>query len=125
MKTVIAISLVLLSYSTSLLAQQTLVGKYSGNYIQKTGRGDESRGLTLEIASAENGKLKGTAVRVEKGSCSGKYEVEGTYQDNKIVVRSVGGGGAASDCGLRLQLVAEGNKLVGKFGPRDVELSRQ
>ena len=125
MKTVVAMGLVFLSYSTSLLAQQTLVGKYAGNYIQKTVRGDETRGLTLEITGADDGKLKGTANSFEKGTCAGKYEVEGTYQDNKIVVRSVGGGGAASDCSLRLQLVAEGNKLVGKFGPRDVELSRQ
>ena len=125
MKTVIAISLVFLGYSTSLLAQQTLVGKYTGNFIQKTVRGDESRGLTLEIASAENGKLKGTAVRVEKGTCAGKYEVEGTYKENKVDVRSVGGGGAGGDCSLSLRLVAEGNKLTGTFGQRPVELSRQ
>lgn len=131
MKSTVAVGLLLLSYSACVLAQEALVGQYSGFYVSKTNTGVEERNpLTLEIKTTEDGKLQGTATRLFVGrnlrgaaKCKGDYVLEGTYQDNTIVL--TGPGGAAGDCRTTLRLVVEGDKLTGRMNEFRAELSRK
>lgn len=104
-------------------ADQGLVGTYKGSFTVKTmgGRGDATHPLILSITGAENGKLAG---KLEQGgNCRGEYPIEGTYQGNRLEITT--GEGAIRGCGkAKLVLNAETNKLVGRFGKLDVELSR-
>ena len=130
MKLAIAIGMVFSICAASVCAQQTLVGKYSGTFMQKTKYGEQAARITLDITSVEDGKVKATAVRFAgggTGSCAGSYEMQGTHQENNVDITAVKTGGSAGDCDMRLQLVAAGNKLTGKFGEkgeRDVTLSK-
>jgi len=129
MKLMVVAGLMLLSiFASSLYAQESLGGKYSGGYMQKTRQGDQLVTVVLEITSVESGKVKAKAVRGAVGNtgpgftCAGEYQMEGTYANDKLVIKSVSGPGA--DCTLGFMLVAEGNKLKGTSGKRDVELSK-
>lgn len=130
MKLAIAIGTVFSIIAASVCAQQTLVGKYSGNFMQSTKYGEKPVGITLDITSVEDGKVNATAVRFASGGtggCAGTYKLQGTHQDNNIDIKAVEKSGSAGDCGMRLQLVAAGNKLTGKFGEqgeRDIALSK-
>jgi hypothetical protein len=133
-KSTVAVGLLLLSYSACVLAQEALVGQYSGFYVGRTNSGVEVREhLTLEIKSAQDGKLQGTATRFYDGivrhggysQCRGDYVLEGTYQDNNIVLESIGPGGHAGDCRTTLRLVVEGDKLIGRMNKLRAELSRK
>lgn len=119
MKLAVTMGLILFFGSACLHAQQALVGTYSGSYSAK----NKPVGVTLQITSAENGALKATARRMA-GACAGQYELEGTYRDDKLQLRSTEKSGRAGDCDLRFQLTAEGDKLVGKLGQLDVQLSK-
>ena len=103
-------------------AQESFVGKYTGSYERKTNRGDERYGVELNIASVENGIVKGTAIRHGR-QCPGSYPIEGTMKENRLELKS-GKGGTADDCAANFRLVAEGNKLKGTMGSTSVELSR-
>jgi hypothetical protein len=48
--------------------------------------------------------------------------MEGTYEKNRLVLKSVSG--PLADCVLGFVLVAEGNKLKGTVNKREVELSK-
>jgi hypothetical protein len=128
MKLAVAAGLVLSVCTGSLYAQESLGGKYSGSYMQTTNQGDKPATVVLEITSVESGKVKAKAVRGAVGNrgpgvaCAGEYQMEGTYANNKLVIKSVSG--PAVDCGLGFVLVAEGNKLKGTVGKREVELSK-
>jgi hypothetical protein len=97
--------------------------------MQTTNSGDKLVTVVLDITSVESGKVKAKAVRGAYGNrgpglaCAGEYQMEGTYENNKLVIKSVAGPGGL-DCSLGFVLVAEGNKLKGTFGKRDVELSK-
>lgn len=104
------IGIVLLSCVGVSHAQQTVEGKYTGT------RAGEKRpvGLSLEITSAQNGKVQGS-VTLTQQRCGGIFPVEGAYQDNKIELRAAAGG-RTGDCGERkLELVASGNELTGRM----------
>lgn len=130
MKLAIAIGMVFSICAASVCAQQTLVGKYSGTFMQKTKYGDKPASITLDITSVEDGKVIATAVRFGgggTGGCAGTYKMQGTHQDNNVDITAVEKSGSAGDCGMRLQLVASDNKLTGKFGEqgeRDITLSK-
>jgi len=68
----------LLVVSGPVVAQQSLVGKYTGSFVMPTNRGDENWGLTLEILSAKGDAVEGLAQRAGKGGCVGDYPVAGT-----------------------------------------------
>jgi len=128
MKLVVALGSGLLVCAAALHAQESLVGKYSGTFVlQSQSRGVLPVAISLEITSAANGKLQGTANRSHNGkagqSCMGEYKLEGTYEGKEIKMTSEPGG-AAKDCVMKLRLVAEGGKLKGKMSGSDVELSK-
>lgn len=107
---------------TSGIAQETLAGKYSGNYTT-TGKGIERQwSLELNITSVENEKVKAALVRNGQ-ECKGDFELEGTIKGNQLVLRS-NKGGRAGDCTSNLQLTVDGNKLVGKISTYAAQLSK-
>jgi hypothetical protein len=128
MKPAVAFGSGLLIFAALSLAQENLVGKYSGNFMLWTpSRGIIPIGILLEISSAADGQVQGKAIRYADSragrGCEGEYKVAGTYEGNKIEMKSEPGG-PAKDCFMRLHLVAEGRKLKGKMGTFDVELSK-
>ena len=127
MKLAVAIGIVLGICAAPVCAQQTLLGKYNGSFMHKSNKGEQPVGLTLDITSVADGKVKAMAVRsagATKGSCAGTYEMQGTYKGEQADLRSVKKSGAKADCRMHLLLVADGNKLKGKWGKRDVQLSK-
>lgn len=112
-------------FSCPVLAQQALLGKYSGTFstVSRVGGNKLHVGLTLELTSLEDGIAKGKAVRMGQ-TCSGEYPVEGTVKGSALVLRSTGKGGPTGDCGMVLRLAAEGNKLVGTMNKLEAQLSK-
>ena len=106
-------------------AQDSLVGTYKGNNTGPGCPGDVQVEVQLVIASVEKGVVKGTVTQFSKGGCAGEYPMEGTYDDNKLVMKSTGKGGRAGDCDFGLNVALEGNKLVGtNVGGRPIQLSK-
>lgn len=126
LKIIVAATAVFLAGHASVYAQDTLIGKYSGNYeVQSPTRGVETRGMDLAIESIENGNVQGTVTRhLRGGGCRGATPVEGTFKDNQLILK--GKGGITADCAISLRLVSQGNKLTGTSGTgeRRVELSK-
>ena len=123
---VLGVGLVLF-FSRSVFAQQSLVGKYSGAYISTTNHGDERQGLTLEITSVDGEIVKGKAVRTARGKnvrCNGEYPVEGPVKGNELSLKSTEKGGRTEDCRVNLKLTVESNKLVGTMGQHKATLSK-
>jgi hypothetical protein len=126
LKIITAAAVVFVAGHASTYAQDTLMGKYSGNYeVQSPTRGVETRGMDLVIENIENGNVQGTVTRhLRGGGCRGATPVEGTLKDNQLVLK--GKGGVTADCAINLRLVSQGNKLTGTSGAgeRRVELSK-
>ena len=114
-------------FSAPVLAQHALVGKYTGSFVQRTGTGEYTPGLTLEILTVEGDTVKGTAVRGAAGSargCAGEYPVEGKLKGDILELRATKKGGQAGDCQLTLRLTVEGSKLVGTLLKYPAQLSK-
>jgi hypothetical protein len=107
----------------SVFAQESLVGKYTGNYEVATPRGNFRVGVTLVIDGVEDGKVKGAAT-LHQGNCRGDYPLEGTVKDEVIGLRSTAKGGPAGDCGFGFKGKVEGNRLVGNMGKYEVEFRK-
>ena len=122
------VATILAVWGGGAIAQELLVGKYSGQMesARPTGR---PASLTLDIASVEGAQVRGTVTPIypairNQSPCSGTSPIEGTLKEKQLVIR-MRGGGAASDCSLTLQLTVEGEKLTGTNGTgRRVELSK-
>jgi hypothetical protein len=125
MKNIVIAAVSALLFSCPALAQQTLLGKYSGTYsaITLSGGNPIHVGLTLELASLEDGIVKGKAARMG-GPCRGDYPVEGMIKGDELELRATRKGGPAGDCGMRLRLTVVGNKLVGTMNKNKAELSK-
>jgi hypothetical protein len=129
MKLALAIGLALSILAGFSHAQESLVGKYSGGFKAKTNQGEQWATVVLEILSVEGGRVKAKAVRGAYANigvgltCAGEYQLEGTYENNKLLLKSVAGPGAG-DCRLGFMLVVEGNKLKGRLNKNDLELSK-
>ena len=114
-------------FSAPVLAQHALVGKYTGSFVQRTGSGEYTPGLTLEILTVEGDTVKGKAVRGAAGSargCAGEYPVEGKLKGDTLELKATEKGGPAGDCQLTLKLTVEGNKLVGTLLKYPAQLSK-
>jgi hypothetical protein len=122
---VMSLTVLTLVGAPEVWAQDTLVGKYAGNFDTQRPTGKiESRGMDLTITNIENERVKGSVTMYAGGICSGAIPVEGTYKENQLLLRGKGGG-AAGDCNVSFKLVSEGNKLTGTNGlGRRVELSK-
>jgi hypothetical protein len=127
MKLAMAIGIVLSIFASSLCAQESIIGKYSGSFSVKAQQGVLAVPVTLQITSVENEYVKAKATRQSVGNrgpimyCGGEYEMVGTYRGNKLVLKSVSG---PSDCVLGFVLVPEGNKLTGTVGKTEIVLSK-
>jgi hypothetical protein len=109
---------------TAVEAQEPATGKWTGNYMRRTNQGLQGTGLTINIDSVQDGVLKGSAT-IYGSQCAGDYPVEGKVADGKVQIRTTEQGGRAGDCGLRLNLVLEGNRMKGTTGAgHSAELSR-
>ena len=110
--------------SMAAIGQQGLVGSYYGEYPEPTGHGwPKTQGATLQITSAKDGKLSGKLV-LGMNECRGDYQVEGTYQDSKLDMRT--SEGSLRGCGQQqISLEVQGDKLVGKYGGAIVQFSRK
>jgi len=92
--------------------------------MRRTNQGLQGTGLTINIDSVQDGVLKGSAT-IYGSQCAGDYPVEGKVADGKVQIRTTEQGGRAGDCGLRLNLVLEGNRMKGTTGAgHSAELSR-
>src|SRR3954467_2247275 len=79
--------------SSCLYAQQALVGKYTGSLSAPNNRNVEMQfGITIEITSAENGKLVGKISNQSARACNSSLPAEGTYEGNNIKLAVVEGG---------------------------------
>ena len=113
-------------HGTLTLAQDSLVGTYTGNYTVPGRYGNPVQvGVTLTIASVENGVVTGTASQSTGGPCTGDYPMEGKYDGNKLVMKETAKGGKAGDCTFRFNVAQDGNNWVGTTGGgRAIQLSK-
>ena len=125
MKKVIAAVAIVGGVVSAAYAQDSLVGTWTGNYTFPGRRGDTLLGVRLQIASAEDGVVKGVATLSTRGACAGDYPMAGKYEENKLSMRATAKGGTAGDCSFSFNVVREGNRLVGTTGGgRPLQLSR-
>ena len=112
----------ILLFSAVSFAQQELLGTYSGIFIVQGSVKINSMGLVLQITRVESENMAGK-LQVIGGSCSGDYSVGGKFSNSQLTLRTATG--AILGCGDRaLVLTVRDGKLVGQFGPFDVELSK-
>lgn len=100
----------------------SLLGTYSGSAALKN---NKTAGVRLTIEGIENGVVKGTASRFQKGACNGDYPLEGTLKDGNLVLKASEKGGPAGDCNFKINVKVVGEKLVGTWiGDQPIELSK-
>ena len=119
----IALGLVTALWGSACFAQDALVGKYAGSFPIQTNRGNVDVGVTVVIASAEDGKLKGTGT-YHAGPCAGDYPLEGYVKGNAVGLRGTAKGGRAGDCAFGFKGTVEGNRLIGSIGKYEIELRK-
>ena len=122
MKVISAVAVTLMAFASIANAQDLSKGRYTGSYPQRTASGERPVGLVLVIDNVQAGVVTATATTTFQahgaGSppCSGEYQMEGKYTDNKLRLRSKSTTARGSDCRLSLNLSANGDKLVGTTG---------
>ena len=112
-------------------AQELAPGKYTGTYDVTQAQGAKVS-LVLDIKSVDNGTITGTGERHgitrygkrSSGGCTGAFPLAGTVKGDELDVRSAEKFGAGGDCQFRLRGKVSGNKILGKVGQNEVELSR-
>lgn len=119
----VAAAAVLLACAASVAAQDSVTGRYSGSLIAQMSGRDVNIGLTMVIASVENGRVKGVAT-MGGMSCSGDYPFEGYLKGTELAVRSDVKGGRAGDCTFAMKGTLEGNKITGTAGRYPLQLSK-
>ena len=117
------LGLAVLACSSLAYAQQDIAGRYSGSY-SVSGLNHPMRYTgTLTITGVENGKVAGK-FNIDANVCSGDYPIQGTYQDGKLELRT--GDGSMRGCGQdAIEMVLQGNRLVGKIGGFNASLDRK
>ncbi|MHB1427544.1 MAG: hypothetical protein ACYCVW_02475 [Rhodocyclaceae bacterium] len=118
----ILLSGIAMTMAMSAYSQDTILGTYSGSASL---RNNKTAGIRLLIDSVENGVVKGTASRFQRGSCNGDYPVEGALKDGNLIMKASEKGGPAADCNFKLNVKVIGEKLVGTWiGDQPIELSK-
>ena len=119
MKNIVFSAGIVFMLSGPVFAQQTLLGKYSGSFMQTASRGDINIGITLEILSVDGDIVTGKAIRSQGGagrsSCHGEYPVEGKVKGDALSLRATKKGRPCR----RLRFVAQvdgGWKQAGRNG---------
>ena len=110
-------------------ADELTPGKYSGSF--SSGRSTIS--IVLDIKSVENGTVQGigerhgtdqSGKRFQRG-CIGSFPLKGTAKGDTIDLQSAEKfGGSGEECQFRIRGTVSGNKILGKIGQNDVELTR-
>jgi hypothetical protein len=122
MRTAIVFAASLFAYPA--LAQEGAAGKYSGSYTLPN---LVVIGLALDIGSIKDGVVEGQGERmVSRGnqSCAGPFRLTGTLKGDQLDVRAAEKFGRGGDCTFRLQGTLSDNKIKGKVGPNDIELTK-
>ena len=108
-------------------AEELEPGKYVGHY-QTTAFNVT---VTLDIDSVEKGAVKGKGQRhvsnqggLRVGGCAGDFQLVGRLKGNELFVRAAEKFGPAGDCIFGLRGTVSGNKIRGKTGEFDIELTR-
>lgn len=122
-----ALCLLLTSWA---FAQELSPGKYSGSF--SPGAQGFSVSISLDIKSVENGTVAGTGERHTQHQggkrsaqgCSGSFPLTGTVKGSAVDLRAAEKFGPAGDCSFRIVGTVSGNKIVGKIGQNEVELSK-
>ena len=115
---------------TSLaFADELTPGKYSGRYPA----GPSTITITLDIKSVENGTVQGigerqgtdqSGQRFQRG-CIGSFPLKGTAKGDSIDLQAAEKfGGSGAECQFRIRGTVSGNKIVGKIGQNDIELTK-
>lgn len=126
MKSIAIAAISALLFSCPVLAQQTLLGKYSGSFSMQDNRGQIVTGVTLEILGVEGDTVSAKAVRersIQRSPCAGEYRLEGKLKGNALALKSISGPGSG-DCNLTMRLTVDGNKLAGTINKWDAQLSK-
>jgi hypothetical protein len=106
----------------ALLAQESIVGKYSGRADNPRAKGGGGN-VDLVITSVDDGIVKGTS-RSYTGNCAGEYPLEGKYEHPKLELKGTKAGRTA-DCIPEYNLTVEGKRLVGtNAGGLPIQFSR-
>jgi hypothetical protein len=123
--TAVALTIAAVLFAPGLAAaQESIAGKYTGNYMRKTNQGLQATGLVVVIDSVEGSAVKGS-LTVMGSQCAGDYPIEGKFGEGTLQLHTTEKGGRGGDCGLRLNLAVEGNKLKGTTGAgHPAELSK-
>ena len=116
--------MLLVALGANSYAEESLVGTYTGTF-QGAKRNDKSNGVSLVIASVENGVVKGTATRFQRGACNGEYPMEGELSGTALTMKATEKGGSAEDCSFGINVTQQGNTLVGTTHKgQPIQLSR-
>jgi len=110
------IGIALFTVSALCCAQDPLIGTYYGYFTVPTLQGDKSIGMTVVIASAENGRVEGRGIYQGGKGCKGDFPLGGSYRGGELKMRSTAKFGPARDCSMRFRLTVEGNQLIGHTG---------
>ena len=109
-----------LAVTSAVIAQESIIGKYSGSYQTRSGR---HMLVTLDIKSVENGTVKGigslSTTNLKGGACRGDYPFTGTLKDGQLDVRADEKGGPGGDCNFRVRATIEGDQLKARFGQNE------
>ena len=111
-------------FACPVLAQDSAVGKYSGSYTLPS---SGVVALVLDIRSIKDGVVEGQGERsmaLGPQMCTGPFRLTGTLKGESIDVRAAEKFGSTKDCTFRLRGAVSGNKITGKVGPFDVELTK-
>jgi hypothetical protein len=110
-------------FSALAYAQQEMVGTFDGSYFVSGANHPMRYSVTLTITGVEDGKVAGK-FNIDASVCSGDYPIQGTYQDNKLNLRT--GDGSMRGCGQdAIEMVLKGNQLVGKIAGFNAILGRK
>ena len=116
----------LYALSMCALAQENLVGKWSGTYLY-TGSARAASGnvgVELEITSVENNVVQGVAKQLSR-ICGGEYPLTGKLDGNNLGMISAKNLGPTGDCQFGFRVVVDGTKMTGKVGNYDLQLSKK
>lgn len=109
----LALFILPIALGTNSYAEESLLGTYRGSF-QGGKNNNKTNGVSLIIESVENGIVKGTATRFQKGACNGDYLMEGELSGKTLTMKSTEKGGRLEDCSFGINVTQDGNTLVGK-----------
>ena len=122
----LCIGAVCCAFSWTALAQENVVGKWSGSWKNTIGGRDTPVGLELEITNVEGNVVTGTMNNMSNRGCNGVFPMRGKLNGNELGMIATAGGGAQSDCKIGFRATLDGTKMTGRFGGQyDMTLNKK